>query len=222
MVCICFSNDKFELNVLGRYRFQKLDPSRNAFYEGIEERKQTVDAGVEVRLHGGWGSLNANFLTDTLDRHRGQSAEVTYRYDFDRGSLTFSPFVSWSWNDAKLTNYYYGVSEAEERLPDRPAYTPGESQWIGLGLNTTWWISNRIQFFGNFGFGGVDTAVAESPLVEEDTGSPPRPCQRPKNPGWRKTGSDPSPTRSYSPRSPATEIRQGHRQDGPEAPLPLR
>jgi len=160
--------DNFELNLMGRYRFTKLDPDRNVFYEGIEERKQTVDTGLEVRFRGGWGALNANYLTDTLDRHKGQSAEISYRYDFDRGSFTFSPFISWAWNDDKLTNYYFGVSEAEERLPDRPAYTPGESQWLALGLNTTWWITDRIQFFGNVGFGGVDTVVTESPLVEED------------------------------------------------------
>lgn len=163
-----FSTDNFELNVMGRYRFTKLDPDRNAFYEGIEERKQTVDAGVEVRLRGGWGALNANYLTDALNRHQGQSASASYRYDFDRGSFTFSPFVSWGWNDDKLTNYYFGVSAAEERLPDRPQYTPGESQWSALGLNTTWWLTDRIQFFANVGFGGVDTAVSESPLVEED------------------------------------------------------
>jgi len=162
------NNDSFELNVMGRYRFTKLDPDRNVFYEGIEERKQTVDAGLEVRFRGGWGALNANFLTDTLDRHQGQSAEISYRYDFDRGSFTFSPFVSWAWNDAKLTNYYFGVSQTEERLPDRPAYTPGESQWLAIGMNTTWWVTDRIQFFANVGFGGVDTVVSESPLVEED------------------------------------------------------
>jgi len=163
-----FNNDKFELNVMGRYRFTKLDPDRNVFYEGIEERKQSVDTGLEVRFRGGWGALNANFLTDALDRHQGQSATISYRYDFDRGSFTFSPFISWAWNDDKLTNYYFGVSQAEERLPDRPAYTPGESQWLALGLNTTWWLTDRIQFFGNVGFGGVDTVVTESPLVEED------------------------------------------------------
>lgn len=159
--------DNIELNLLGRYRFTKLDPDRNVFYEGIEERKQTVEAGIELRLRGGWGALNTNYLTDTLDRHKGQSAEIAYRYDFDRGSFTFSPFVSWSWTDDKLTNYYYGVSAAEAR-PGRPEYAPGEAQWIGLGVNTTWWLTDRIQFFGNVGFGGVDTAVSESPLVEED------------------------------------------------------
>ena len=165
-----FSRDTIEFNVMGRYRFTKLDPSRNAFFEGIEERKQTLDAGLELRLRGGWGMLNANYLTDTFDRHKGQSAEVSYRYRFDRGRFSFSPFITWAWNDAKLTNYYYGVSEAEARV-DRPAYTPGESQWLGFGVNTTWWVSERIQFFANLGFNGVDTVVADSPLVEEDTQS---------------------------------------------------
>jgi hypothetical protein len=38
-------------------------------------------------------------------------------------------------------------------------------------MNTTWWVSDRIQFFGNIGFGGVDTVISESPLVEEDARS---------------------------------------------------
>ena len=165
-----FSRDHVEFNVMGRYRFTKLDPDRNAFFEGIEERKQTVDAGLELRLRGGWGILNANYLTDTLNRHQGQSAEVSYRYTFDRGRFSFSPFVTWAWNDSKLTDYYYGVSDSEAR-PDRPAYSPGGSQWLGFGMNTTWWVSERIQFFANLGFTGIDSVVSDSPLVEEDTQS---------------------------------------------------
>ena len=165
-----FSNDTFELNAMGRYRFTKLDADRNAFLEGIEERKQTVDAGLEMRLRGRWGALNANYLTDTFNRHQGQSAEVSYRYTFDLGRFSLSPFITWGWNDDKLTNYYYGVSEAEARA-DRPEYTPGESQWVGFGMNTAWWVSDRIQFFANLGFGGVDTVVSDSPLVAEDTQS---------------------------------------------------
>ena len=164
------TSDAFELNVMGRYRFQKLDPDSNEYFEGIEERRQTVDAGVELRLRGSWGALNANFLTDTLGRHEGQSAEVSYRYRFDLGRLSLSPFITWSWNDDDLTDYYFGVSEAEAR-PDRPAYTPGESQWIGFGLNTTWWVSDRIDFFANIGFNGIDTVISDSPLVAEDTQS---------------------------------------------------
>lgn len=164
------STDTFELNVIGRYRFSKLDPDRNEFYRTIEERRQSLDGGVELRLRGGWGALNANYLTDTLNRHQGQSAEVSYRYTIERGNLSFSPFVSWAWNSDKLTDYYFGVSQSEAR-PDLPVYSPGESQWVAFGMNTTWWVSNRVQFFANIGFGGIDSVVGASPLVEEDTQS---------------------------------------------------
>lgn len=131
-----FKNERFQLNLLGRYRFQKLDPDRNEFYEGIGERKQSLDGGLEVRLQGDWGALNANYLTDTLNRHGGQSAEVSYRYTFDRGRFSLSPFVSYGWNDDRLTSYFFGVSDAEAR-PGREAYAPGESNWLGFGMNTT-------------------------------------------------------------------------------------
>ena len=162
-----FSSDNFELNLMGRYHFQKLDPGRNAFYDGMEKRQQSLDGGVELRLRGGWGEFTANYLTDTLDRHQGQSAEASYRYTFDRGRFSFSPFIGWAWTNDKLTNYYFGVREAEA-LPDRPAYAPGEAQWVSLGLNSTWWVSQRIQLFANVGFSGVDSKVSESPLVAED------------------------------------------------------
>jgi len=164
------SNDNLELNLLGRYRFNQLDPDRNRFYEGIQRRKQTLDGGIELRLRGRFGALNANYLVDTLDRHGGESAEMSYRYRFDLGPYSLSPFVSWAWNDAELTNYYYGVSESEA-LADRPEYVPGDSQSVSFGMNTTWWVSDRIQIFANLGFGGVDTVVSESPLTGEDSAS---------------------------------------------------
>ncbi len=165
-----FSNDRFEFNLLGRYRFNQLDPDRNTFYEGLEKRRQTLDAGVEARLRGRWGALNVNYLVDTLGRHEGQSAEISYRYRLDLGRFSLSPFISWAWNDDDLTNYYFGVSEAEARA-DRPAYAAGESDLVSFGMNTTWWISDRIQFFANIGFGGVDAVIADSPLTEEDASS---------------------------------------------------
>ena len=48
------SKENIEFNVMGRFRFTKLDPDRNAFFEGMETRKQTVDGGLELRLRGGF------------------------------------------------------------------------------------------------------------------------------------------------------------------------
>ena len=160
-------NDAFEFNLYTRYRFQKLDPDRHTYYEGLEEREQSLDAGIEVGLKQNWGEVKLDWVTDTLNRHNGQEVRFSYRYRFESGPWSISPFVSWTWQDANLTNYYFGVSEAEAR-PDRPAYSPGDSQWVGFGLNTAWRVSDRIEFFGNFAFSGADTNIVDSPLVAED------------------------------------------------------
>ncbi len=161
-----FRNNALEFNLYTRYRFQKLDPESNVFYEGIEERKQSLDAGIELGLKQNWGELKLDWVTDTLNRHNGQEVRFSYRYRFEAGPWSISPFVSWTWQNANLSNYYFGVSQAEAR-PDRPAYSPGESQWLGVGLNTSWQISDRILFFGNVAFGGAGAEIVDSPLVEE-------------------------------------------------------
>lgn len=160
-------NDTYEVNLYAKYRFQKLDPERNQFYAGIDERKQTLEAGFQVRMQQQWGDLNLHWVTDTLNRHGGQELQLGYRYHFDAGPWSISPFVSFSWQDDDLTNYYFGVSEAEA-VPGRPAYLPGESQWLSFGVNTSWRATDRIMFFGNVGFAGTETSVTDSPLVEEE------------------------------------------------------
>ena len=160
-------NDSIEFNVLARYRFQKLDPDRNAFFDGLEEREQTLEGGVQFRIAQAWGQLTAEYLTDTLGRHNGQQAQVAYRYNFAAGRWSISPFISWTYQDSKLTNYYFGVSEAEATA-ERPEFSAGSSQWLGFGLNTAWHVSSRIVLFANVGFAGVDSDVLDSPLVEED------------------------------------------------------
>lgn len=160
------NNDDYELNVFVRYRFQQLDPSRNAFYDGLEKRRQTLDAGIQFGIRKAWGELRLNWLTDTLDRHNGQQAEASYRYRFDAGRWSFSPFITWEYQDKQLTDYYFGVSAAEATI-DRPQFSAGSSQWISFGLNTAWQYSDRIGFFANVDFAGVDSDVTTSPLVEE-------------------------------------------------------
>jgi len=159
-------NDVFELNLYTRYRFQKLDPDSNVFYTGLEERKQSLDAGFEFGIRQPWGEIKIDWVTDTLDRHNGQEARISYRYRFEAGPWSISPFIAWTWQDANLTDYYFGVSPSEA-LPGRPTYAPGESQWISFGLNTSWQVTDRILFFGNFGFGGAGSEIVDSPLVEE-------------------------------------------------------
>jgi outer membrane protein len=160
------NRDAFELSVLLKYRFQKLDPDSNVFYQGLDERKQSLDGGIQAAYTGQWGRVRLNWVTDTLDRHQGQEVQLSYRYAWEWGPWMVSPFISWTWQDENLTDYYFGVSASEAR-PDLPAYSAGASQWLAFGLNTSWQVSDRIQLFANVGFGGTESDVVNSPLVEE-------------------------------------------------------
>ena len=165
-----FNNDALQFNLYTRFRFQKLDPDSNAYYAGLQERKQTVDAGLEFTIRQNWGEIGLDWVTDTLNRHNGHETRFSYRYRVDSGPFQFSPFISWTWQDANLTNYYFGVSEAEA-TPERPAYLPGNSQWVSFGLNASWQVADNVTLFGNVAFAGADSQVFNSPLVEEDSAS---------------------------------------------------
>jgi outer membrane scaffolding protein for murein synthesis (MipA/OmpV family) len=159
-------NESFELNLYTKYRFQELDPDWHSFYEGLNYREQTLDAGIQLGISRNWGEIKMYWITDTLDNHNGEEAQISYRYRFESGPWSISPFASVTWQDDDLTNYYFGVSDAEA-MPGRPAYLPGKSQWLGFGLNTAWHMSDRIVLFGNVGFSGADSEVTDSPLVNE-------------------------------------------------------
>jgi len=158
--------DHFSFSAVAQYRFQGLDPARDSFYEGLEKRHQTVDAGFSAKFFGGWGMIDLQWVTDILNNHNGQEGQISYRYAHRRGSWLFSPFISWRYQNDKLANYYFGVS-AEEARPDLPEYQVGGAQFLSFGLNTSYALTERIVLFGNVGFGGFDTAIENSPLVDD-------------------------------------------------------
>jgi outer membrane scaffolding protein for murein synthesis (MipA/OmpV family) len=91
-----FRNDKVSVQALARYRFTRLDAEDSEFFAGLEDRRQTIDAGLAVEFRGGWGEFQADWVTDTLDRHNGEEVNLTYRYRWDVGNWMISPFVTMS------------------------------------------------------------------------------------------------------------------------------
>ncbi len=162
-----FRNETVSVQVLARYRFTSLDAEDNEFFEGLEDRRQTIDGGLSVELRGDWGEFQADWVTDTLDRHNGEEVNLNYRYRWDVGNWMFSPFVSVAFQDDDLTGYYYGVS-AEDAAPGRPAYTPGNATNFAYGVNAWYQLTDHVFLFGNGSFEAFDSTIRNSPLVEED------------------------------------------------------
>jgi outer membrane protein len=160
-----FRNEKFSFSALLRMRFQQLDPDTDPIFAGLERRHQTLDGGITSTYKGKYGEITFDWLTDTLDKHNGQEVQLTYRYNIVRDAWSFSPFVSWGLQSDNLANYYFGVS-AQEATPERPEYSTGQAKYVYFGVNTSWQATDRILLFGNVGFGGSDSAIGNSPLVD--------------------------------------------------------
>lgn len=157
-------NETFVFNTFARVRFNRLDPTNNVDLAGMSKRHQSVDAGFSASLHTWLGQFELAGAHDVLGVSNGGEAIFTYRYPVKRYNWSFSPYFSVSYLDAKLTNYYYGV-RLSEATPERPAYTPGEAVNASYGVDTAYHFSDKLFVFGNIGFEGLDSAIANSPIV---------------------------------------------------------
>jgi len=162
-------DERFSLDMGARYQFLKFDPDpEDPVFDGLLERKQTVEAGVEGGVKGGWGQLKLGWWADVQNRHDGSQLELTYRYRFDFGKWMISPYVAAKWLDSDMVNYYFGVSPVESRA-GLPAYSAGDAVNVEWGVNTWYQVTPRFFAFGNVGVVALDSAISGSPLVEEDS-----------------------------------------------------
>lgn len=149
----------------------RLSSSDSPQLAGIQSRKWSIAGGANVETFGDWGHLSFGVYHDLLGRNDGAGANLGYRLPFQVGDWTLTPGIGLRWQDAKLTNYYYGVSPAEELLPQRPAYSPGSSTspYVSLGLSTR--ISEHWQFRGDYTYMRFGSAIHDSPIIDR-SGSP--------------------------------------------------
>jgi outer membrane scaffolding protein for murein synthesis (MipA/OmpV family) len=161
-----FDNGWLKVDALAAYRFDRLETDADPYFAGLQERKQTVDAGLSMTLSGDWGEASATWVHDLQGRHNGYEQDLTYSYPWSVDRLSLSPFVSYVYQNRDLVDYYYGVS-ASEALPDRPAYQAGAASFWRTGINVSYQLSQRITLFSNFSFEPLDSEVRKSPLVNE-------------------------------------------------------
>lgn len=157
----------FRLDAILDYRFDRLEADKRDFFRTVEDREQSLDGGLEAGYAGDWGEVSLSWVTDTIDKHNGEELDFSYRYTWNSGKWTFSPFASYLYQDSDLVSYYYGVSDAESR-EDLPVYSPGSTTFWRAGFNASYAWSKRMRVFANFSYDRLGDEVVDSPLVDED------------------------------------------------------
>lgn len=159
-------SDRFTANLFAQARFRGLEPDDSPFLEGMEERRKSMDAGLELIYSGRPVGFRASVLTDTLGRSKGQEVSllaVTGVPLGRRGIILFG--IGPRWLSRNRVDYYYGVREYEA-TPIRPAYT-GEATWnLDINLTAVINLSSKWSVLALLNREGLGSGITNSPIVE--------------------------------------------------------
>jgi len=81
---------------------------------GESRNKVTADIGVRASLTGPYGFLNTTFLHDATDTSNGMELSASYGYEFRSGKFSITPSVGISWQNRKMANYMWGVTQTQQ------------------------------------------------------------------------------------------------------------
>ncbi|MFT4997420.1 MAG: outer membrane protein [Flavobacteriales bacterium] len=160
-----FESIKFSLRAAPR--FQGFDESDSFIFEGMEERKFSMDSGVGVQYEKNNWRVDVGAMFDVLNRSNGYELHSRLSRVYSYGPFFFEPRVTVSYLDANHVDYYYGVTSDE--------MNSFRSQYLGAStVNTSFnfSISTPI-FFGGFSSISVGrtwfgSGITDSPLVEDN------------------------------------------------------
>ena len=161
-----FEAIKFSLRAAPR--FQGFDDSDSDIFEGMEERRFSMDTGVGLRYAKNDWKVDIGAMFDVLNRSNGYELHSRLGRVFNYGPFFFEPKVTVSYVDAKHVDYYYGVA-SDEVNSFRSQYS-GEST---VNTSFDFSVSTPI-FFGGFtsisvGRTWFGSGITDSPLVEDSS-----------------------------------------------------
>jgi outer membrane protein len=158
----------FELSALLKPRFDGFDDSDSAVFQGMAERRPSIDIGLGLNYKSNDWGFKVSGTRDLLDRSDGSELITKVSKTFRFGPLSITPNIGLNYLDGNHVDYYYGVSPMEATV-ERPQYFGNSALNTSLGIN----FSTPI-FFGGFSRLGIehtwfDTSITNSPLTDTDT-----------------------------------------------------
>lgn len=149
-------------------RFGGFDESDSDIFDGMEERKFSMDLGLGLTWQRDDWKLELAGLYDVLDRSDGREWRASLGRAFRVGKVFLEPTIGVSYLDSRHVDYYYGVDESEA-ASFRPAYL-GKSALnrnLGISLVTPAWFDGltRISVENTW----YDSAISDSPLTDADS-----------------------------------------------------
>lgn len=143
------------------------DPDDSDYLEGMDELDTLYGVGLALEGAVAGVEVGLDILQEVGDEHDGQEVEMALGYTWMMMGCEWRPELSVTWMSEKLVDYLYGVSPGEART-NRPAYSPGASYAMGVGLMIQRPLMGELTLVGIAEIATFGSEVTDSPLVDED------------------------------------------------------
>ncbi|ARU94157.1 MltA-interacting protein MipA [Tatumella citrea] len=158
-----------QLSVIITSSGQEYRPKKNDFSDmrQLDKRHLTLMAGGMWRHTADWGVVKTSLVGDVLGESNGMIWTTDWHYPLTLGGFTLNPGVGLSWNSARETGYYYGVSQDESSRSGIASYHSGDSWNPYAEVSAVYPLTSRWQLGVGGRYQWFDNAVKDSPMVSK-------------------------------------------------------
>lgn len=156
------------LSLTAAYRFDGYDPDDSNALTGMDEREDTVEAGLRLNYRAPGGlRLDLRGSHDLLGRNQGGTVALAVGRPIRWETVTLEPFIRADWLSSEFADYYFGVDHSEA-APGRPRTRIGSAVQPRVGVNVSWFFGERWLALARTSVEIFDDDVRDSPIVDDD------------------------------------------------------
>jgi len=158
------TNDQWEFNLLGRYRFFDIPADLQNAQNPNAPRGNRVDFGLQFRY-----KISTELSTDfeLMDDTHGRSYFSTIaNYHWNSGNWDLSPYAQLRWKSSEFNNRYYGL---EGLVDPANSASPGSAFDFTVGSTIRYHIASGFHVLGRLSLTRLDKDTYQSSTISSPT-----------------------------------------------------
>lgn len=156
--------DGFDIDDLGRRELA----ANGLDYRQLEDRDDSLDAGISGKWSGQAGELEIELLSDVTDTSGGQEFSLQYGYPLHLGQTMVTPTVGVTWLSEDTANYYYGTLDTEVAR-GAVDYKPDAVTIPHVGVNFMRFFGEKWAMIAFLRYSFLPDELKDSPFLEPDS-----------------------------------------------------
>ena len=158
------TNEQWEFNLLGRYRFFDIPDDLQNEQNTNEPRGNRLDIGLQYRYKFS-KELNADF--ELMDDTNGRSYINTIaNFHWHSGSWDLSPYAQLRWKSSEFNNRYYGL---EGLVDPANSASPGSAFDLTVGSTVRYHVVDNLYVLGRLSLTRFDKDTYQASTVSSPT-----------------------------------------------------